>query len=368
MDCPQTDLLGNQEYLEQFNMQVLKQRVPLTGSIEFTARCNLRCIHCYLSQGPNQPTGINTELTTGQWRDVIDQITEAGCLYLLITGGEPFLRKDFSEIYAYVKSKGLLITVFTNATRVNQALVELFKDLPPQAVEVTLYGATPQIYENITGIKGSYHACMRGLEMLVNQGIHVKIKTILMAPNRHEYFDIKLLAEKLGLAFRSDAAVFPRFNCDKSPLKLRIPPKEAVGIEFSDPGIAALWQDYSQRMKNRAGSDALYICGAGVSSYHIDASGNLKPCLMASHPSCNLLESTFKQGWEKDIQKIRRKKLDHDSPCSQCNKKTLCGYCPPFFELETGKESLPSNYLCAMGQHRYDMLYASGFSEDINAK
>ena len=82
--------------MRHLNKKMTPLRVPVSGSIELTRSCNLKCIHCYL--GKNNPDGRNAdrELNTSQWKQVIDEITEAGCLFLLMTGGEPFLRKDFS--------------------------------------------------------------------------------------------------------------------------------------------------------------------------------------------------------------------------------------------------------------------------------
>ena len=79
-------------------------------------------------------------MNTARVLSVIDEITEAGCLSLLITGGEPLLRHDFSEIYRHAKKSGLLVTVFTNGTLITPAVIELFADLPPQIVEISLYG------------------------------------------------------------------------------------------------------------------------------------------------------------------------------------------------------------------------------------
>ena len=86
MDCTQTDWLSNKEYLQQFNRKVAKQRIPLSGSIDLTHSCNLRCVHCYLGDKENIQKDARKELSADQWISIIDEITDAGCLYLLITG------------------------------------------------------------------------------------------------------------------------------------------------------------------------------------------------------------------------------------------------------------------------------------------
>ena len=65
----------------------ITNRVPASGSFNLTNRCNLKCVHCYLGDQNSNLRTAQAELNTGQWLDLIDQITESGCLYLLLTGG-----------------------------------------------------------------------------------------------------------------------------------------------------------------------------------------------------------------------------------------------------------------------------------------
>ena len=92
-----------------FARRAMNDRVPISGDIEITRRCNFDCVHCYLGRAESRTDKIPGEFETGQWKAVIDEIVAAGCLFLLFTGGEPLLRKDFSDIYVYAKKKGLII-------------------------------------------------------------------------------------------------------------------------------------------------------------------------------------------------------------------------------------------------------------------
>jgi len=223
IDCARTTILNDEGYLERLNRQIEQERIPLSGSIELTHRCNLRCIHCYL--GP--PSAVQSirqrELTTQQIMLLLDEITEAGCLFLLITGGEPLLRKDFPTIYTHAKQNGLIPTVFTNGTLIKDSLMDLFGELPPYSVEVSLYGATASVYENITGVKGSYARCMKGIQKLLSNNIRMQLKTMLMILNSHELSAMEKMARNFGVKFRLDAALFGCLNGDKTPLSLRFP-------------------------------------------------------------------------------------------------------------------------------------------------
>jgi radical SAM protein with 4Fe4S-binding SPASM domain len=354
IECSETRWLSNEEYLRKFNRKSAQLRVPLSGSIDLTHRCNLRCVHCYLGD-PSHRTQ-HEEMGTKQIMSILDQVTEAGCLYFLITGGEPLLREDFPEIYRHAKNNGLLVTVFTNVTLITDKILELFKDLPPRLIEISLYGATASTYETITGVPGSYKKCIHGIERLLDSGINVRLKTILMTINSHEFYQIENMAKAYGVKFRFDPAIFPCFNGDKTPLELRVPPEEAIEKDLSDEKRVSDWKKYFERTQGNILSDTLYQCGAGITGFHIDPFGRLKPCLMIHNITYNLAKGSFSKGWDEVISKILDKKAGDAHACYQCEKIHLCGVCPPFFGLENGQEDKRSEYICALGTYRFKKI------------
>jgi len=356
MDCPQTDPLSTVEYLREFNRKAAQQRIPLSGSIELTHRCNLKCAHCYLGVAAAGGETGKAELSTAQVLSVLDQATEAGCLNLLITGGEPMLRQDFPAIYRHAKQNGLLVTVFTNGTLITDDILDLFSELPPRQVEISLYGATAATYEAVTGAPGSFERCLAGIQSLLDARLHVGLKTILMTLNRHEFFAIQQMAEDMGVRFRFDAAITPCLNGDPAPLQLRVSAEEAVAKEMADKERIKKWCDFFAKHGNVASTGILYQCGAGVTAFHIDPYGCLRPCLMVAEPSCDLATSSFASGWQTVIPRLHERKETATSVCTRCDKRALCGYCPAFFAKENGAEDVPSEYLCTMGRLRYEAI------------
>jgi radical SAM protein with 4Fe4S-binding SPASM domain len=359
MECNQTAWLTDQAYLKWLDDKVERERVPLSGTIDLTHQCNLRCVHCYLGDKTPRKMHSTKELSTDQWLRIIDEFTEAGCLFLLISGGEPLLRKDFKEIYGRLKTNGLLVTVFTNGTTITDDILDLFDDLPPHLVEITLYGATEKTYERITGSGLAFRRCINGIEALVKNKIHVSLKTILMTLNSPEFFAVKEIAKDYGVEFRFDAAIFPCFDGDKSPLDLRVSPKEAVEKEFFDERVSREWKDYYEKRKDLRFPDYLYLCGAGVNNFYIDPYGHLQPCVLVTDPQYNILNGEFLKGWRNVIPGVQEKKAGKDYACNRCDKMVLCGVCPGFFRLENGSEEICSEYLCHMGQERLNALNAS---------
>lgn len=354
LECTETTWLSNDEYFRHFNTKSAQSRIPLSGSFDLTHRCNFRCVHCYL--GDRSDRMLHEEMSTKHVVSVLDQITEAGCLYFLITGGEPLLRKDFPEIYRHAKEKGLLISIFTNGTLITDNLLDLFHDLPPRVVEISLYGATSATYEKITGVPGSYKKCINGIERLLDYNINVRLKTVLMTVNSHEFFDIETMAKDYGVKFRFDAALFPCFNGNKSPLDLRVSPEDAIEKEFSDEERVSGWKKLFERFKVQSFSENLYSCGAGVTGFHIDPYGTLKPCLMINNITYNLTQGSFLTGWNEAISKIRDKKAGKIFHCNKCEKILFCNGCPSLFALESGQEDVRSEYICKMGNLRFEKI------------
>ncbi len=356
MNCPQTAWLSNEEYLKLLNRKAIQYRVPVYGSLNLTNNCNLRCAHCYLTGQTGMGETPVKELKTEQWTNLIDQITEAGCLFLLLTGGDPLIRRDFGRIYRHARENGLLVAVFTNGTLITNEIVELFRELPPRVVEISLYGATASTYESITGIEGSYERCMEGFSLLKGNNINLKLKTILMTLNRHEFFDIEKMAKENGVGFRFDAAIFPRFNGDRGPLSLRVAPEEIIRIESSNEEFLNKLTSFYEKFGNAPATDKMYMCGAGLTGFHIDSRGNLQPCIMTTRYRFNLLKGSFTDGWNGAITEMHRRKTGKSYPCNTCKKRLLCGFCPAFFDLENGAEDIPSEYLCRTGHLRFQSI------------
>ena len=341
-------------FWRELSRTVQAQRIPFSGSLALTHHCNLACVHCYAREGKDHPP----EPPTRRWLEIMDEIRDAGCLYLLLTGGEPLFRGDFSRIYTHAKRSGFLTTVFTNATLVDAKILDLFTDLPPYLVEVSLYGASPRVHDRITGVPGSFERARRGIDALLERGINLRLKSVLMTLNFDDFPALEALSRRLGVKFRFDPALFPLFSGDKTPLDLRVEPRRAVEREMSDPARREEWLGFLAQFDGPVGDDGLYNCGSGVNTFHVDAAGWLYPCLMVRDPRYSLVSGSFRKGWAGAFNDFRRSEPPRDMPCRDCDRKLLCGYCPGFFAMETDSEYTPSKYICDIGTYRYRELLA----------
>ena len=354
MDCPHIPELSYSQFGENLGNRIAGKRVPISGSLELTFRCNLRCQHCYVSHGNNGIPG-QQELSTSEIQRIIDEVVDAGCLWFLLTGGEPLVRRDFLDIYTYAKRKGLIITLFTNGTLITPRIADYLADWQPFKVEITLYGFSQETYELVTGIPGSHARCMRGIELLLERGLQLNLKTMLMTLNQHEIHDMRAFAESLGVPFRYDPMLNAGLDGDGRPTSLRISPQEVVQLDLQDQERAEEWRSFIQRTKGYQNlGDNLYVCGAGERSFHIDPYGRLCLCMMARYSSYDLRSSPFQDGWGQFFPQIRSQKIEGNYICSQCELMPLCGQCPGWSFTEHGETQKPVDYLCQVAHLRYE--------------
>lgn len=348
--CQQATVMSDDAFWRELSGKIAGRRIPFSGSLALTHRCNLGCVHCYAREG--SPDAAPEEIGTGQWQKIIDEIKAAGCLYLLLTGGEPLLRGDFPEIYAYARKNGFLVTVFTNGTLVDERVLDLFAAFPPRLVEISLYGAQAATHDRVTGVPGSFAAAMRALEDLLARGIKASLKSVLLNLNADDMPAIEKLARGHGVQFRLDPAVFPSLEGDRSPLGLRVSPQQAVDLEMAAPERVKEWREFLEAFRGIPNGEALYNCGSGMNTFHVDPQGWLYPCLMVRSVRHSLVQGSFQEGWGRALVGFRDHAPDAALPCRGCEQKLLCGYCPGFFALENGDPGVPSAYLCAIGKLR----------------
>jgi radical SAM protein with 4Fe4S-binding SPASM domain len=333
------------------------QRAPMQVSIEVTRRCPLECQHCYNNLPMGDQDARGREMTTEEHFKVLDELVDMGCFWLLYTGGEIFARKDFLEIYTYAKKKGFLITLFTNGTLINEKIADYLVEWPPFAIEITLYGRTRETYEALTMIPGSYDRCLRGIKLLRERGLPLKLKTVATSINKHEVVAMRQFAEEeLGVEFKMDGQINPRIDCSQSPLAVRLTPEEVVALDMHAPKGRSEYLRLAKRdvesPPNLAQSDTLYFCGGGVKSFAINAHGEMGICLISQQETFNVRGVGVRQVWEESLLQLRNRKRTRLTKCIQCRIQSLCGMCPANGELENGDRESPVEFLCHVAHLR----------------
>ena len=183
--------------------------MPVSGTFELTPRCDLNCKMCYIHLSGAEQSARGRELTTEEWLSVGRQAVDAGMVYLLLTGGEPMLRKDFTTIYSEMVKMGVIVSVNTNGTLITPEILECFKKHPPETVNVTLYGASPETYAGLCGVREGYEKAFEGVRSLVGAGVRVVINTTFTACNAKDMEALVAFAKEVGAPIRTAAYTFP---------------------------------------------------------------------------------------------------------------------------------------------------------------
>jgi radical SAM protein with 4Fe4S-binding SPASM domain len=350
-----------QEFSARLHRKVVAQRVPADGVIELTWRCPLSCVHCYNGVPLGDQAARRGELTRQEHIRIVDELAEAGCLWLLYTGGEPFARPDFLDIYTHAKRRGLLLTIFTNGTLITREVADHLAAWRPFAIEITLYGRTRETYERVTQVPGSYDRALRGIRLLLERELPLKLKTMALTANKHEIWEMKRFAEdELGVEFKFDAMINPRIDCSSSPLAVRLAPEEVVALDLLDPRRTTEWQSFCERFNGPvlAGERAndLYHCGGGITSFAVDPEGRMSLCVLSRRDTYDLRRGSFREGWDAHIRALRSRTITRLTKCVACEIKAMCGMCPANAELESGDPETPVDFLCHVAHLRAHAL------------
>jgi len=327
-------------------------RVPLSGSIELTFRCNLRCVHCYIPDYSGRG-----EMSTAEITRILDEIADEGCLWLLLTGGEVFLRADFPEIYRHAKRRGFLITIFSNGTLVDERLADLLAEYPPFGIEFTLYGLSDETYLRTTGFPGRFSRVRRGIDLLLSRRLPLSLKAVAMEPLAGEIEAMQEFCAALGVRFRYDAMVHGRLDGSLAPTTARSTPESVVAYDARDPERLGEWlKFYRQYVAPTRPTPYLMSCGAGVNSFHIDPKGTLLTCEALPLNGYDLRRGTFREGWYGVAAALRERLAGPENVCAPCELKALCDRCPATATLETGSPDGWIPYYCEVTHRRAALL------------
>ncbi len=345
------------EFSADLHQKQAGKRVPMQVSIEVTRRCPLECQHCYNNLPMGDQDARSREMTTEEHFKMLDELVEMGCFWLLYTGGEIFARKDFLEIYTYAKQKGFLITLFTNGTLITEKIADYLVEWPPFAIEITLYGRTRETYEALTMIPGSYDRCLRGIKLLRERGLPLKLKTVATSINKHEVAAMRCFAEEeLGVEFKFDGQVNPRIDCSQSPLAVRLTPEEVVALDMAAPKGASEYRRLALRdlenPPNLSKNDSVYFCGGGMNSFAINAYGEMGICVISQQETFRVQEAGLARVWRESLLEMRTRKRTRVTKCIECRIQSLCGMCPANGEMESGDRESPVEFLCHVAHLR----------------
>jgi MoaA/NifB/PqqE/SkfB family radical SAM enzyme len=317
----------------------MARAVPLSMQIDLTMRCNETCGHCY------RVVEERAELTTDEVRALLDDLARAGTLYVTFSGGEVFLRRDLFDVIAHARRRHFDVRLKSNAVLVTRAHAERLRALGVRQVDVSVYGADPAVHDAVTRVPGSLARTLEGVGHLRDVGVRVRLNCPLMGVNASGFREVRALARSLGVPCGFDPMITARNDGASGPVRYRIG-APALRTFLADPEVAA------ERPTCAAPGERDDLdeppCGAGHSSGHVSAYGDVTPCVAMPVVCGNIRTAPFAEIWTRSpaMARVRRVRVRDLDTCRTCPTAVHCTRCPGQALVEDGSLLGPSRAAC----------------------
>lgn len=262
--------------------------LPIGGNFELTARCNFNCPMCYVHMTQEQVDAVGKELTAQQWLDIARSARDMGMIFVLLTGGEPLVRKDFFEIYRGMKEMGLLISINSNGSMLQGKILEEFLKDPPFRFNISLYGGSNETYQNMCGLP-AYDRVKENIRALRQAGVDVSLNLSITPYNKDDLDRIYADAKELDVNVKATSYMYPsiRVNGEQYGCGNRLNPEDAAACGMAWDQLRFTEEELHSRMKNIAAltaneepdcpveADEGVRCRAGSSSFWMTWDGRM---------------------------------------------------------------------------------------------
>lgn len=336
--------MSNTPVMDRLVRKTVEGRVPWNVHIDLTYRCNERCVHCYLDHEDHG------EMTTREVKGVLEQLAEAGALFLTFSGGEIFLRKDLFELIAYGRALHFDIGLKTNALLIDANIARRLRELDVRKIQISIYSADAEIHDAITKVPGSLERTLRAIRMLLDESLQVKLACPLMKQNLAAFRGVQKLAENLGVPYVLDLTITPKMDGDESVLALRSSATDLLNVlqdrqlnsracapeQAPAENVFVTGSATSSGIESSAFDDI--PCSAGHNSCYISPYGDLSPCVQMPKAAGNLRNQKFEEIWygSREMNRVRAARESQLPLCSACSIRQFCERCPGLAQMEGG--------------------------------
>jgi len=327
------------ELFDALREKSIAKQIPLIVHFDLTYQCNLNCVHCYIVNKNRSVLGVE------EVKNILDQLAEAGALYLILSGGEVLTRKDFIEIARYARNLHFALRILTNGTLIDKMMADEIASLNPEMVAISIYSTKPQVHDKITKVSGSFQKSISAAETLRNRDTRLKISTVIMKDNMGDYRDVYEFSRQLKAAFQADYRITPKTDGNKIPLAVHID-EEYLPKLLADPIFTEKSEPEPQEIYS--GIFNTIPCGAGHMSCYITPYGDVYPCVQLPINCGNLRKTKFIEIWKNSpkLSEFRSITISDLTSCSQCEFFKYCRICVGLNYVEEGSMFIPSKRAC----------------------
>lgn len=335
--------------------QASQNRVPINGSIELSPLCNMNCDMCYVRLSREEMEKQGRLRSAEEWLEIAKQMQKAGVLFLLLTGGEPFLYPEFRKLYLELLKMGFIITINTNATLIDEEWAEFLGKHKPRRINITLYGADEETYKNLCHHSGGFEKTLHAIRLLRKNNVDVKVGGSLTRANQQDIDRIIDLGKELDVPVRIDTYMMPATRERSMPYNMqsRVEPEKAARIRIrslqKEMGPEIFRQYVNQTLediyaKEQTPRTRHMSCFAGKCSFTINWQGEMRPCVILTKPAISVFEAGFENAWKYIVEETD--KILINEKCCTCKMRSLCRTCAASGLLEAGAHDAVPEYMC----------------------
>ena len=313
---------------------------------ETTRNCNLSCVHCRAAATNGPYAG---ELDTNRAFALLDQIAEVGRPIIILTGGEPLLRKDIFDIAKHGDDLGLRMVMAPNGTLITPQIAEKMAASGIRRISASIDGATKAFHDKFRGVDGAFDAAIRGIEYVKAAGIEFQINTTITKTNLDQIPRILELAEELGAAAHHIFLLVPtgrgKYIVDQaidadsyeSTLNWFYDQREKTSLQLKATCAPHYYRILRQRARNEGktisfeshGLDAVTRgCLAGTGFCFISHTGIVQPCGYTDVECGDITRDTFGHIWRNSPVFLKLRDFKQlEGKCGRCEYRAVCGGC-----------------------------------------
>ena len=330
------------------------KRSPINAILELTPLCNMNCDMCFVRLSPEEQKKIGRLRSLEEWMHVSDEMQKAGTLFVLLTGGEPLLYPDFRELYLHLKKLGMIITINTNGTLLNEEWADFFAQYKPRRINITIYGKDSTTYDRLCHYADGFERAVHAIQLLKERNVDVKLNGSITPANVEDSPELIQLAKRLDVPWKIDTYMYPgsrernqSFNgharlTASVAAKMRIYLMMQSNVNFEE--YAKKFIEKGENTSSETYESMSVPCRAGRSSFAINWQGYMRPCIMVTKPEVFVFSQDFMTAWRQIVEDTARIKLS--SKCSVFTMQSVCQTCAACALLETGSYGGTPKYMC----------------------
>lgn len=336
------------DYFGHMKQWAKEHSIPLSATFELTPFCNFSCVMCYVRLNEQQASKQGRMLNAEEWIEIARQAKDLGTLNLCLTGGEPLAHPEFWKIYSELNKMGFLLTILSNGSLINEAVMEKFHIYgAPYSMKLTLYGASNETYSRVCHVSDGFTRVCKAIDLLQEAKIPLKLTSTIVKENACDLQEIYRFARERGIPMQHTISVV---KSARGAINTVESSRFALD-DFSDE----LTLEALEQSKYPAMNSPFSWCSSHGNSFWMTWNGHMQLCSFMNRPYVDY-SGVLSDDWA--CLQAKLECLKSPCECSECKWSCFCQRCPGILCAESGDPEKTDPSLCDLARRLHE-LYTS---------